>query len=67
MKLTIGNSVRKKSMLVGNEEFPKILASIGASNTSDSLDIEINKAQIAKKYGADYHRPYLTPYLQRDT
>ena len=53
MKLTIGNSIRKKSMLVGNEEFPKILASIGASNTSDSLDIEINKAQIAKKYGAD--------------
>ncbi len=53
MQLVIGNINRRKKIVTDNGEYPKILASIGASNEGDSLEPEIAKAKTAKEYGAD--------------
>ena len=53
MKLKIGNINRHKTIVAGNGEYPKVLASIGASNEGDSFEVELTKAKIAKEYGAD--------------
>lgn len=53
MKLEIGNINRNIKIVAGCGEYPKILASIGASNEGDSFEAELAKAKIAKEYGAD--------------
>lgn len=53
MKLEIGNINRNIKIVAGCGEYPKILASIGASNEGDSFEVELAKAKIAKEYGAD--------------
>lgn len=53
MKLEIGNIKRNKKIYAGDNEYPKILASIGVSSKNDSVETEIQKAKTAQRYGAD--------------
>lgn len=50
--MIIGNIKRNNKLNTDNRE-PTVLASIGASTFKDSIEVEIKKAQLAKKYGAD--------------
>lgn len=53
MKMEIGNIKRNNKICAGNNEYPKVLASIGVSSKSDSIETEIKKAKTALQYGAD--------------
>lgn len=53
MKILIGNKKRAKKLYAGDGEYPRVLASIGASELCDDISIEIKKAKIAEEYGAD--------------
>ena len=53
MQIKIGNVKRQKKILAGDGEYPKVLASVGASSREDSIKTEVKKAKIAQKYGAD--------------
>ena len=53
MKIQIGNKIRSNKIFAGDNEYPKVLASIGASNPDNDLGQEIIKAKIAKQFGAD--------------
>ena len=53
MKIAIGNVKRKKKLFAGDGEYPRVLASVGASRKEDSVQTEVQKAKLAQKYGAD--------------
>ena len=53
MKIEIGNIKKSKKIYAGDDEYPKILASIGISSKSDNPETELEKAKMAKEYGAD--------------
>lgn len=53
MKIEIGNIKRSKKIFGGDGEYPKVLASVGMSGKDDRISVEVEKAKIAKLYGAD--------------
>lgn len=53
MKIQIGNKLRANKIFAGDNELPKVLASIGASNLDNDFEEEILKAKTAKQFGAD--------------
>lgn len=53
MKIEIGNKKRHRKIYAGDNEYPKVLASVGISSMTDNPKTEIEKAEIAKLYGAD--------------
>ncbi|MCR4874742.1 MAG: phosphomethylpyrimidine synthase ThiC [Clostridia bacterium] len=53
MKMIIGNIKRNNKLIFDTNGHPLVLASIGASQTEDSIEEEVRKAVMAEKYGAD--------------
>ena len=53
MKIKIGNVKRANKIFTGDGGYPLVLASVGASSVDDAAAVEVKKAQIAQKYGAD--------------
>lgn len=53
MIIRVGNKVRGDSIrIIDTEKEPVVIASIGATSNEDSINIELQKAKIAEKYGA---------------
>ena len=53
MKIQIGAIGRSTRFLAGDDEPPKVLASVGATAREDSIAAEVEKAKTAERYGAD--------------
>ena len=53
MIIEIGNVKRKKKIYAGDQLYPLVLASVGASQDSDSIEREVAKSVAAEKYGAN--------------
>lgn len=53
MIINVGNTVRgKQTKIIDTDKEPVVIASIGATANEDSTKIEMEKAKVAKKYGA---------------
>ena len=53
MRIQIGGINRKQKIYAGDGAYPLVLASVGASDDKDSILAEVEKARLAKEYGAD--------------
>lgn len=53
MTIKIGSYLRSRKTTAGDGTEPRILASVGMSAPTDPVEIEVEKARIAQKYGAD--------------